>query len=122
MLRRIASTAAWSAALLSPWPIQWEAAIAAASVIRTSSRLGVRSRGICSRGGVVCVSTSGVTLARRRGPRTHEAFRGALDERQRFAHRLRDRDALARDADRVAGDGLVTRSETPRAADDRHAR
>src|SRR5260370_1927937 len=40
---RIASTAARSAWLLSPWPIQWDAAMAAASVMRTSSRPGVRS-------------------------------------------------------------------------------
>src|SRR5258708_32794019 len=40
---RIASTAARSAWLLSPCPIQWDAAMAAASVMRTSSRPGVRS-------------------------------------------------------------------------------
>src|SRR5207247_4634107 len=119
MLRRIASTAAWSAALLLPWPIQWEAAIAAASVIRTSSRLGVRSRGIRSRGGVACVFTSAVTLVRNRRSRTHQTLRCALDERQRFAHRLRDRQALARDGDRVEPEGLVSRAETARDRADR---
>jgi len=52
MLLRIASTAAWSASWLFPCPIQCAAAIAAASVIRTSSRLAVRSRGMRSSGGV----------------------------------------------------------------------
>src|SRR5688572_1339063 len=41
--RRIASTAAWSAASLSPRPTQRAAASAAASVTRTSSRARLRS-------------------------------------------------------------------------------
>src|SRR5690349_19024034 len=40
---RIASTAAWSAAILSPRPIQAALASAAASVTRTSSRARLRS-------------------------------------------------------------------------------
>ena len=49
---RIASTAAWSAAFLSPRPIQRPAAIAADSVTRTSSsatfRSGALSGGLCT--------------------------------------------------------------------------
>src|SRR4029077_18634249 len=44
--KRIASTAAWSASSLSPRPIQRAAAIAAASVTRTSSSAMLRS-GAC---------------------------------------------------------------------------
>jgi len=43
IMRRIRSTAAWSAAFLSPRPIQRAAPIAAASVTRTSSRARLRS-------------------------------------------------------------------------------
>ena len=43
---RMASTAAWSAPSLSPRPIHLEAAMAAASVTRTSSRARLRS-GAC---------------------------------------------------------------------------
>src|SRR5918999_4742263 len=42
-IRRMASTAAWSAASLSPRPIQRPAASAAASVTRTSSSARLRS-------------------------------------------------------------------------------
>src|SRR5437868_9148358 len=42
-MARIASTAAWSAAILSPRPIQRPAPIAAASVTRTSSSARLRS-------------------------------------------------------------------------------
>src|ERR687886_549660 len=42
-IRRIPSTAAWSAWFLSPRPIQRAAAIAAASVTRTSSSARLRS-------------------------------------------------------------------------------
>src|SRR5918999_1639178 len=42
-IRRMASTAAWSAASLSPRPIQRPAASAAASVTRTTSRARLRS-------------------------------------------------------------------------------
>src|SRR5256714_7292530 len=42
-IARIASTAAWSAAFLSPRPIQRPAPMAAASVTRTSSRARLRS-------------------------------------------------------------------------------
>ena len=41
--KRIASTAAWSAAILSPRPTQRAAASAAASVTRTSSSARLRS-------------------------------------------------------------------------------
>src|SRR2546423_2398331 len=44
-IARIASTAAWSAASLSPRPIHRAAPIAAASVTRTSSRARFRSGG-----------------------------------------------------------------------------
>src|SRR5215471_795453 len=43
IMRRIASTAAWSAAFLSPRPIQREANVAADSVTRTSSSARLRS-------------------------------------------------------------------------------
>ena len=43
IIRRIASTAAWSAASLSPRPTQRAAASAAASVTRTSSIARLRS-------------------------------------------------------------------------------
>src|SRR5438034_2311320 len=43
IISRIASTAAWSAAFLSPWPIHLPAASAAASVTRTSSIARFRS-------------------------------------------------------------------------------
>src|ERR671935_2549847 len=46
-IRRMASTAAWSAAFLSPRPTQRAAAIAAASVTRTSSSARLRS-GACA--------------------------------------------------------------------------
>ena len=44
-IRRMRSTAAWSAAFLSPRPIQREAPMAAASVTRTSSSARFRSGG-----------------------------------------------------------------------------
>src|SRR5215471_5105805 len=43
IMRRIASTAAWSAAFLSPRPIQRDANVAADSVTRTSSSARFRS-------------------------------------------------------------------------------
>ncbi len=41
--RRMASTAAWSAAFSLPWPRRRAAATAARSVTRTSSRVSIRS-------------------------------------------------------------------------------
>src|ERR671932_843081 len=52
-IRRIASTAAWSAAFLSPRPTQRAAAIAAASVTRTSSSARFRSGACALTGGIL---------------------------------------------------------------------
>src|SRR3954451_25255402 len=65
--KRIASTAAWSACSLSPWPIQRAAAIAPASVTRTSSIAMLRSgavRGFIGSHPVRCVDADKVEAAR----------------------------------------------------------
>src|SRR2546430_8026033 len=113
MLRRIASTAAWSAELLSPCPIQWAAAMAAASVIRTSSRLDGRSSGMRLSGAVPCVvvAIGGLTLVRPVQRRMNHTLGRSLDEWQRIGHGLRDRNALARNRDRVERQRLVARPD-----------
>src|SRR2546430_2723496 len=118
---RVSSSAAWSASLVLPWYFQRAAAIAAASVMRTSSRLGVRSAGIRSSGGVPWTFMGGVTLVRNPRPRTHQALRCVFDERQGFSHRLRDRHTLPRDGDRVESKRLMSRAQTARDRNDRHA-
>src|SRR5258705_9932574 len=119
---RIASTAAWSASLLFPWPIQCAAAIAAASVMRTSSRLGVRSAGMRSSGRVPLSCIGAVTLVRNHRSRTYEAFGCVLDEWERLAHRLCDRHALPRDGDGVESDRFVALPEPTGDSHHRNAR
>src|ERR687898_1590086 len=66
---RMASTAAWSTASLSPKPILRPAAMAAASVTRTSSRARLRSGASpCCR---ASISTSGSSIGSRRWPGSH---------------------------------------------------
>src|ERR671913_1050170 len=66
---RMASTAAWSTASLSPKPILRAAAMAAASVTRTSSRARLRSGASpCCR---ASISTSGSSIGSRRWPGSH---------------------------------------------------
>src|SRR6266508_502775 len=115
---RIASTAASSARSLSPCPIQCAAEIAAASVMRTSSRLEVRSVGI---GG----PSMGETLpaSARRCTTAKQSLRGILDTRQWIAHRRlsvgvrRVRKCLDR-LDAGAAHRLVTGTDHPRDRDD----
>src|SRR2546426_10197563 len=96
--------------------------MAAASVIRTSSRLGVRSTGMRSSGSVPLTCIGGVTLVRNRGSRTQQALRGVLDEWQWFSHRTRDRHAVARHLDRVEAKRLMSLTEAARDCHDRNAR
>src|SRR6267142_1343555 len=96
--------------------------MAAASVIRTSSRLGVRSTGMRSRGSVPLTCIGGVTLVRNRGSRTQQTLRRDLDEWQRLAHGLRDRHAVACYRDRLEAEPLVSLAEAARDGGDRNAR
>src|SRR2546423_2657525 len=59
-MRRIPSTAAWSAAILSPRPTQRAAAIAADSVTRTSSSARLRSGRLGEGGTVDCSATEAI--------------------------------------------------------------
>src|SRR6185436_15807157 len=61
-IARIASTAAWSAAFLSPRPIQRPAPIAAASVTRTRSSARLRSGRVLARVGCSTARATGWIL------------------------------------------------------------
>src|SRR5436305_4760642 len=108
--KRIASTAAWSASSLSPRPIQRAAAIAAASVTRTSSIAMLRSgacRALMGSHPVRCLDADEVEAAR-----DHRLRRAAEAEPERFLVALEHPVLLVEaveiigDADRVGRNGL----------------
>src|SRR5256714_2315144 len=103
---RIASTAAWSAASLSPRPTSRAAASAAYSVTRTSSSARLRSSRVADR----VVAPSDISgrplddpgrLARALGGRG--AHRGAQEHEQRSEQRDEDADTQADEARHVPG-------------------
>src|SRR5215471_4723673 len=112
IMRRIASTAAWSAAFLSPRPIQRDAKVAADSVTRTSSSARLRS------GTARSVSPTCLMLHPLRRPdsdqieaaRDHQLRRAAEREPERlvlgFEHAVLVVEAVevVGDADRICGD------------------
>jgi hypothetical protein len=57
---------------------------------------------------------------RNRLPRTHQALRCALDQWQRFSHRLCDRNAIARNRDRVEPERFVSLTQTACDCNDWH--
>src|SRR5689334_12594161 len=118
--KRIASTAAWSALSFSPRPIQRAAAMAPASVTRTSSIAMLRSgaaRALIGSHPVRCLDADEVE-----GPRDHRLRRAAEAEPERLLLALEhamlvveavevvcDADRVRRDALRAAAVGRLPR-------------